>query len=140
MPTTNTPNSDTTTPIATDNAPPAIGPYAQGRIGGGLVFVSGQLGFDPASGDFVGGDFASQARQALKNLKAVLEAAGCRLSDVIAVDVFLIDMGNFVEFNRIYQAFFGDHKPARAVVAVHALPKNGRVEVKCVAVQPSETK
>lgn len=131
------PSKNTTTPIQTDKAPAAIGPYSQGRAGGGLVFVSGQLGFDPASGDFVGGDFASQARQALANLQAVLEAAGCRLTDVVAVDVFLIDMGNFVEFNRIYQTFFGDHKPARAVVAVHALPKNGRVEVKCVAVQPA---
>lgn len=124
-----------TTPIQTDRAPAAIGPYAQGRVGGGLVFVSGQLGFDPATGDFAGTDTAAQARQALANVRAVLEAAGCRLTDVAAVDVFLTDMGDFAEFNRTYQAFFGDHTPARAVVAVKALPKNGRVEIKCVAVK-----
>jgi 2-iminobutanoate/2-iminopropanoate deaminase len=123
------------TPVQTEKAPAAIGPYAQGRIGGGLVFVSGQLGFDPATGDFVGPDTAAQARQALANLQAVLEAAGCGLTDVAAVDVFLVDMADFVAFNQIYQAFFGDHKPARAVVAVKALPKQGRVEVKCIAVK-----
>lgn len=125
----------TTTPIHTDKAPAAVGPYAQGRIGGGLVFVSGQLGFDPATGDFVGADTDAQARQALANVQAVLEAAGCRLTDVAAVDVFLIDMGDFVAFNRIYQAFFGDHRPARAVVAVKTLPRNARVEIKCIAVK-----
>ncbi|KJS30625.1 MAG: hypothetical protein VR64_15545 [Desulfatitalea sp. BRH_c12] len=127
-----------TIPIQTDKAPAAIGPYAQGRTGAGLVFVSGQLGFDPVTGAFRGEDLASQALQALANLQAVLQAGGCCLEDVAAVDVFLTDMIDFVEFNQIYQDFFGDHKPARAVVAVKALPKGGRVEIKCVAVKASD--
>jgi 2-iminobutanoate/2-iminopropanoate deaminase len=121
--------------IETDRAPAAIGPYSQGRVGGAMVFVSGQLGLDPKSGEFKGPDLASQAQQALANLRAVLQAGGCQLTDVAAVDVFLADMSDFVEFNRIYQAFFGEHKPARAVVAVKTLPKSGLVEIKCVAMK-----
>jgi 2-iminobutanoate/2-iminopropanoate deaminase len=124
-----------TTPIQTPKAPAAIGPYAQGRSGGGLVFVSGQLGLDPVSGDLPSGGLEAQARQALANLHAVLEAGGCQLADVAAVDVFLTDMGDFAAFNGIYQAFFGEHKPARAVVAVKALPKEARVEIKCLAIK-----
>ncbi len=124
-----------TTPIHSDQAPAAIGPYSQGRMGAGLVFVSGQLGLDPTSGELKGLDLETQTRQALSNVQAVLRAAGCELTDVAAVDVFLTNMGDFVEFNRIYQSFFGEHKPARAVVAVKALPKDGRVEIKCVAVK-----
>lgn len=124
-----------TTQIETTGAPAAIGPYSQGRIGSNMVFVSGQLGLNPKSGEFVGDDFDAQARQALANMQAILQAGGCKLTDVAAVDVFLADMGNFVEFNRIYQGFFGDHKPARAVVAVKTLPKNGLVEVKCIALR-----
>jgi 2-iminobutanoate/2-iminopropanoate deaminase len=124
-----------TKPIQTELAPAAIGPYSQGRSGGGLVFVSGQLGLDPATGEFKGDDLESQAGQALANLSAVLKAGGCRLDDVAAVDVYLTDMGDFVEFNRIYQSFFGGHKPARAVVAVKSLPRGGRVEIKCLAVK-----
>ncbi|MDA8140303.1 MAG: RidA family protein [Desulfobacteraceae bacterium] len=124
-----------TTPIQTQQAPAAIGPYAQGRAGGGLVFVSGQLGLDPATGDFPSAELEAQTRQAMANLKAIVEAAGCTLNDVAAVDVFLTDMGDFAAFNTIYQSFFGDHKPARAVVAVKALPKGGRVEIKCLAVR-----
>jgi 2-iminobutanoate/2-iminopropanoate deaminase len=127
-----------TTPIQTDRAPAAIGPYAQGRSGSGLVFVSGQLGLDPATGELKGSDLATQAGQALANLQAVLQAGGCRLEDVAAVDVFLIDMGDFAEFNRIYKSYFGDHKPARAVVAVKSLPKEGRVEIKCLAVKSNQ--
>lgn len=125
-----------TTPIQTEHAPAAIGPYCQGRSAAGLVFVSGQLGLDPATGEFRGDDLDAQTRQALANLAAVLQAGGCRLEDVAAVDVFLTDMDDFVEFNRLYQAFFGAHKPARAVVAVKGLPKGGRVEIKCMAVKP----
>jgi len=123
----------TTSPIQTDLAPAAIGPYSQGRIGGGMVFVSGQLGLDPATSEFAGEELAAQTEQALANMKAVLQAAGCELTDVAAVDVFLADMADFVPFNRIYQSFFGDHKPARAVVAVKDLPKGGKVEIKCIA-------
>jgi 2-iminobutanoate/2-iminopropanoate deaminase len=121
--------------IETAGAPAAIGPYAQGRVGGNMIFVSGQLGLDPRSGEFAGEDLDAQARQALANMQAILQAGGCRLTDVAAVDVFLADMGHFVAFNLIYEEFFGGHKPARAVVAVKTLPKNGLVEVKCIAIR-----
>ena len=121
--------------IQTDKAPAAIGPYSQGIAAGSMVFVSGQLGMTPESGELVGADVASQARQALENLRQVLSAAGVRLTQVVAVDVFLTDMNDFVEFNGIYESFFADHKPARAVVAVRALPKAACVEIKCMAVK-----
>jgi 2-iminobutanoate/2-iminopropanoate deaminase len=124
-----------TTPIQTDQAPAAIGPYSQGRAGAGMVFVSGQLGLDPVSGELKGTDLEAQALQALSNLRSVLRAGGCELTDVAAVDVFLTNMGDFMAFNQIYQSFFGEHKPARAVVAVKALPKDGRVEIKCMAIK-----
>ena len=120
-------------PIQTKTAPAAIGPYAQGIEAGNLVFVSGQLGLDPSTGEMAGDDLESQARQALANLKAVLLAGGCALYHVAAVDVYLIDMEDFGAFNAIYEAFFNDHKPARAVVAVKALPKGARIEIKCIA-------
>jgi 2-iminobutanoate/2-iminopropanoate deaminase len=119
--------------IQTEAAPAAIGPYSQGIVAGPLVFVSGQLGLDPQTGEMKGADLVAQANQALSNLKAVLEAAGCGVRHVTAVDVFLVDMNDFAEFNGIYETFFIDHKPARAVVAVRALPKNGLVEIKCIA-------
>jgi 2-iminobutanoate/2-iminopropanoate deaminase len=120
--------------IETQEAPAAIGPYSQGIVAGELVFVSGQLGLDPKSGDFKGTDLTAQARQALANIKAVLKAAKCDLSHVVSVDAFLVDMDDFAAFNAVYEEHFGDHRPARAVVAVKALPKNARVEIKCMAV------
>ena len=122
--------------IQTDKAPAAIGPYSQGIAAGSMIFVSGQLGMDPGTGELVGDDVGSQARQALENLRQVLSAAGVELTQVVSVDVFLTDMNDFVEFNGIYESFFADHKPARAVVAVRALPKAACVEIKCVAIRP----
>ena len=119
-------------PINTDKAPAAIGPYSQGISAGSFHFVSGQLGMAPATGELVGEDLAGQAKQALANLKAIVEAAGCSLNQVVAVDVFLTNMGDFVEFNGIYEAFFEGHKPARAVVEVAGLPKGACVEIKCI--------
>ncbi len=119
--------------IQTKKAPAAIGPYSQGIVAGDLVFVSGQLGLDPDTGEMKGVDLDSQARQALSNLQAVLKAAECDLSHVTAVDVYLTDMNNFAEFNAIYESYFDTHKPARAVVGVKSLPKNGLVEIKCMA-------
>jgi 2-iminobutanoate/2-iminopropanoate deaminase len=119
--------------LQTKEAPAAIGPYSQGLVAGDLVFVSGQLGLDPQTGEMNGADLESQARQALSNLQAVLKAAECDLSHVTAVDVFLTDMGDFADFNAIYESFFDTHKPARAVVGVKSLPKNGRIEIKCMA-------
>ncbi len=119
--------------ISTDTAPAAIGPYSQAIEAGGMLFVSGQLGMDPNTGEMVGEDITTQARQSLENLKSIVTAAGLSLNDVVAVDAFLTDMGNFAAFNTVYGEYFSDHKPARAVVAVKALPKGGCVEIKCVA-------
>lgn len=119
--------------IWTNRAPAAIGPYSQAVESAGFLFVSGQLGVDPTTGDFAGHDFASQARQALNNMRAIVETAAITLRDVLTVDVFMTDLGNFQEFNEIYTEFFGAHKPARAVVQVSGLPKGGLVEVKAIA-------
>jgi len=122
-------------PLSTDKAPAAIGPYSQAMDTGGMLFVSGQLGMVPETGELVGDDIEAQARQALENLKSILTAAGLTLGDVAAVDAFLTDMGDFAAFNAVYQEYFTDHRPARAVVAVKALPKGGCVEIKCIAVK-----
>lgn len=122
------------TTIQTDKAPAAIGPYSQAVVAAPLVFVSGQLGMDPATGELVGDDTESQARRALENVKQILAAAGSRLEQVTAVEVFLADMNDFVAFNAIYAEYFPVHKPARAAIGVNALPKGGRVEIKCTAV------
>jgi 2-iminobutanoate/2-iminopropanoate deaminase len=122
-------------PLTTDTAPAAIGPYSQAMDAGGMLFVSGQLGMDPETGELVGDDIEAQARQALENLKSIITAAGLNLKHVAAVDAFLTDMGDFAAFNGVYQEYFSDHKPARAVVAVKALPKGGSVEIKCIAVK-----
>ena len=119
--------------IQTNAAPAAIGPYSQAIAAGSFRFVSGQLGMDPQTGELVGDDLVSQARQALENMKQIVQAGGCSLKDVVAVDAFLTDMSQFGEFNQIYQEYFSDHRPARAVVEVAALPKGACVEIKCVA-------
>jgi 2-iminobutanoate/2-iminopropanoate deaminase len=119
--------------IQTEKAPAAIGPYSQGVQAGPYLFVSGQIGLDPATGQMVGDEFEGQVRQALENLWQIVRSGGCRLEDVVAVDVFLTDIGQFGVFNRLYEAFFGQHKPARAVVEVKGLPRGALVEVKCIA-------
>jgi 2-iminobutanoate/2-iminopropanoate deaminase len=118
--------------VQTADAPAAIGPYSQAVTYGGLVFLSGQLGINPATG-IIPEDFARQAAQALDNVRAVVEAAGSSLERVLSVDVFLVDMGRFAEFNQIYGAYFTGTKPARAAVAVAALPREAQVEVRVVA-------
>jgi 2-iminobutanoate/2-iminopropanoate deaminase len=123
--------------VQTDRAPAAIGPYSQGTVAGGWLFVSGQLGIQPETGEFAGSDFSIQAHRALRNLKEVLHAGGCEIKDVTAVDVFLADMGNFSQFNQIYTEYFSEHRPARAVVEVSALPKGACVEIKCIALLPA---
>lgn len=119
--------------VQTDRAPAAIGPYSQAVEAGGWVFVSGQLGLDPATGAFAGEGFKEQARQSLDNVSNILKAAGYELTDVVAVDVFVTDISQFGVFNEIYAGYFPEHKPARAVVEVKGLPKGGLVEVKCTA-------
>ncbi len=119
--------------IHTEQAPAAIGPYSQGVGAGPLLFVSGQLGMNPETGELVSPEFGPQATRALENVKNILKAGGCELTDVTAVDVFVTDLGNFAEFNEIYAGYFSEFKPTRAVVEVSALPKGGVVEIKCVA-------
>jgi 2-iminobutanoate/2-iminopropanoate deaminase len=119
--------------IHTDMAPAAIGPYSQAIKVKPWLFVSGQIALRPDTGELVGQDFAEQAEQVLKNLRHILEAAGYELSDVVSVDVFLTEIGQFSAFNRIYEAFFSQHKPARAVLEVKGLPRGAQVEIKCMA-------
>jgi 2-iminobutanoate/2-iminopropanoate deaminase len=122
--------------IQTDQAPAAIGPYSQALKAGPWLFVSGQLGLKPDTGELVSDDFEQQARQVLQNLRNILQAAGFDLTDVAAVDVFVMDLANFTRFNQIYQEFFSGHKPTRAVVEVKGLPKGASIEMKCVAYRP----
>ncbi len=121
--------------IHTDRAPAAIGPYVQALRSDGWIFSSGQLGLDPGSGKLVDGGVAEQARQALANLSAVLEAAGGGLDTVLKTTVFLVDMADFPAMNAVYAEAFGAHPPARSTVAVAALPLGGRVEIEAVARQ-----
>jgi len=125
--------------IQTDKAPSAIGPYSQGIGAGPWVFVSGQLGMLPETGELVGPDLAAQSEQALKNLEQIVLSGGCKLTDITSVDVFLTDIGKFTEFNDIYGDFFAGHKPARAVIEVSALPKGALVEIKCIACRTLES-
>ena len=120
--------------IDTAHAPAAIGPYSQAIDSGhGLVFVSGQLPINPATGAFPEGGVQAQTRQSLANAKAILEAAGLDLSHVVKTTVFLADMDDFAAMNEVYAEFFGEPFPARSAVAVKTLPKNARVEVECIA-------
>ena len=120
--------------INTSNAPAAIGPYSQAIDSGhGLVFVSGQLPIDPAPGAFPEGGVQEQTRQSLTNAKAILEAAGLNLGNVVKTTVFLADMGDFAAMNEIYAQFFSEPFPARSAVAVKTLPKGALVEVECIA-------
>ena len=119
--------------IQTDNAPAAIGPYSQAIKAGGFVFVSGQIPIDPQTGQFVPGGIAEQTEQVLKNLSAVLEAAGSSLDRVVKTTVFLADMKEFSGMNEVYATFFSSPPPARATVAAAGLPRDARVEIEAVA-------
>ncbi|MBQ3405232.1 MAG: RidA family protein [Oscillospiraceae bacterium] len=120
--------------IVTENAPSAIGPYSQGISCGDLIFVSGQLGLDPASGEFAPGGVEGQARQSLSNLRSILEAAGSGMDKVVKTTVFLKDIRDFAAVNTIYAEFFeGTVFPARSAVQVAALPKDGLVEIEAIA-------
>jgi len=119
--------------ITTDKAPKAIGPYSVANQLGQLVFASGQLGLDPASGDMVMGGVESETRQALTNLRNVLEAAGSSLDHILKTTVFLQDMNDFAKMNAVYAEFFTANHPARSTVQVAALPKGGLVEIEAIA-------
>ena len=121
--------------IATKNAPAAIGPYRQAVQVGNMLFASGQLGIDPATGNFVEGAVKEQTAQAFKNVKAILAEAGLDISDVVKTTVFLADMGDFGAMNEVYASQFEGAFPARSAVAVKTLPKNGLVEIEVIAVK-----
>ena len=119
--------------LHTDKAPAAIGPYSQAIEVNGMVFASGQIPLDPATGNVVEGGIKEQTRQALTNAKAIMEAAGLSLANVIKTTVFMADMNDFAAMNEVYATFFSEPYPARSAVAVKALPKGVLVEVECIA-------
>lgn len=119
--------------ISTANAPAAIGPYAQGNIAGGLLFASGQIPLDPETGEIVGSTIEEQTAQVMKNVAAILEAAGTDFDHVVKTTCFLNDMDDFAAFNAEYAKSFGEVRPARSAVAVEKLPKGALVEVEVIA-------
>jgi 2-iminobutanoate/2-iminopropanoate deaminase len=121
--------------VATDAAPKAIGPYSQAIMTDGLVFTAGQVALDPKSGELVGTSTAQQTEQVLKNLQAVLAAAGTSLDNVVKATVYLADMADFATMNEVYTRYFGTHKPARSTVQAAGLPKAARVEIDVIAVK-----
>jgi 2-iminobutanoate/2-iminopropanoate deaminase len=120
--------------IRTEHAPAAVGPYSQGIVAGGFLFTAMQIPLDPATGALVPGDVAAQARRVLENLKAIVEAAGTSLAQVVKVTVYLQDIADFAVVNAVYGEFFAQDAPARAAVAVAALPRGARVAMEAVAV------
>jgi len=119
--------------VKSDKAPEALGPYSVAVKAGHMVFTAGQLGIDPSSGNFVEGGIEAQTRQALENIKAVLEAAGTKLSKVVKTTVFLLDMNDFGAMNGVYGEYFTKKFPARSAVQVARLPKDGLVEIEAIA-------
>lgn len=120
----------------TDDAPAAIGPYAQAVSAGGFLFTSGQIPLDPKSGEMVAGGFEAQASRVLANLRAVLAVAGCDFSHVVKATVYVVDLADFPKLNALYAEAMGSHRPARSTVQVAALPKGSLVEIDLVAKLP----
>ena len=120
--------------IATNRAPKAIGPYSQAIRAGNLVFASGQIPIDPATGEFVAGGVAEQTEQVLRNLTSVFAAAGVELNQIVKTTVFLADMEDFAAMNEVYGRFFGEQPPARATVQAARLPRDAKVEIEAIAV------
>ncbi|HTV93321.1 MAG TPA: RidA family protein [Verrucomicrobiae bacterium] len=119
--------------VVSDSAPAPIGPYSQAVRSGKTLYCSGQIALDPASGNLIAGDVSSQAEQVMKNLGAVLDAAGYDYSDVVKTTIFLVDMDDFAAVNAVYGRYFDASKPARSTVAVAGLPRGARVEIDCIA-------
>ncbi len=119
--------------VVTDRAPAAIGPYSQGVVAGGFVFTAMQIALDPESGQLVGDDAPAQVRQCLRNVEAIVEAAGAGLDDVVKVTVYLTDLAAFAAVNEVYGKFFAAAPPARAVVGASALPRGALVAVEAIA-------
>jgi 2-iminobutanoate/2-iminopropanoate deaminase len=124
------------TALTTADAPGAIGPYSQAVRAGSMVFLSGQIPLDPATGQMVDGDVAAQTERVMKNLAAVLEAAGCGWPDVVKTTIYLVDLGAFATVNGVYGKYLQTPFPARATVQVAALPRGALVEIDAIAVKP----
>ena len=120
--------------VATTDAPQAIGPYSQGVRAGDLVFLSGQIPLDPATGTMVTGDAALQTKQVMQNLGAVLRASGATFAQVVRATIYLVDLGDFAKVNEVYGSYFSTEPPARATVQVAALPRGAKVEIDAIAV------
>ena len=121
------------TAIITPNAPAAVGPYAQGRTYKEMIFTSGQLPIIPGSGELIKGDIEKATQQSLDNLLAIVEAAGGQKETIVKVTIFVVDMKQYPQINKIYADFFGEHKPARSLVQVSALPLGGEIEIEAIA-------
>ena len=119
--------------VATERAPRAIGPYSQAVRSGNFLFASGQIPIDPATGEFVAGGITEQTEQVMRNVSAILEAAGAGLQQVVKTTVFLADMDDFTAMNEVYGRFFGENPPARATVQAARLPRDARVEIEAIA-------
>lgn len=119
--------------VFTEKAPAAVGPYSQAMISGNMVFCSGQIPIVPETGDIIIDDITAATKQCLKNLDAVLTEAGASLNSIVKCSIFITDMGQFGTINAAYEEMLGDHRPARAVVEVSALPKGVNVEIECIA-------
>jgi len=120
--------------VATERAPRAIGPYSQAVRSGNFLFASGQIPIDPATGEFVAGGITEQTEQVMRNVSAILEAAGADLQKVVKTTVFLADMDDFTAMNEVYGRFFGEDPPARATVQAARLPRDARVEIEAIAI------
>lgn len=120
--------------ILTDKAPAPIGPYSQAIVANGFVYTAGQIALDPATKNLVDGDIQAQTRQVLKNVEAILKAAGASMNSVVKTTVFLKDMGEFAKMNEVYSQFFSESAPARSTVEVARLPRDVKVEIEAIAV------
>jgi len=121
--------------VSTSGAPGAVGPYSQAIVTDDLVFCSGQVGLDPATGELVSGGVEAEAMRVIRNLEAVLDAAGCTLADVVKTTCFLADIADFQKFNAVYAGFWPDPPPARSTFQVAALPRGAQVEIEAIAVR-----
>lgn len=121
--------------ISTTQAPAAIGPYSQAVEAGGVLYISGQLPIDPATGEFVANDIRELTRRSLTNIQNILTRAGLSMQNVVKTTVMLADIGDFAAMNEVYAEFFSDPYPARSAFAVRTLPKNSRIEIECIAVR-----
>ncbi|KAI8089148.1 translation initiation inhibitor [Halteromyces radiatus] len=120
-------------PITSPDAPQALGPYSHAVLVNGILYTSGQIGLEPATGNLVTGGIVEQTKQSLLNLRGVVESGGSKFDNVIKTTVFLKDMNDFAAMNGMYEQFFGEHKPARSCVEVARLPKDVLVEIECIA-------